>query len=91
LIQINRAIALLAYRTRVLCLRYSEEGMRPPSPDNNHHATPHDLFLYLLAEMEAVMQRGTIRWDAESALSAQQRLDRVSAILRRIAAERRKH
>ena len=48
-------------------------------------------FLYLLAEMEAAIRRGTIQWDAESAVSAQQRLDRLSAILRRIAAEVREH
>ena len=38
--------------------------MRPPLPDNNNsHPTPHDQFLYLLAEMEAAIERGTIRWD----------------------------
>ena len=66
--------------------------MPPPLPDNNNnHPTPHDQFLYLLAEMEAAIERGTIQWDAESAVSAQQRLDRLSAILRRIAAEVREH
>ena len=39
--------------------------MRSPPPDNNHRAMPHDLFLYLLAEMEAVIERGIIRWDGE--------------------------
>jgi len=57
----------------------ARNAMRQPLRDsNNNHPTPYDQFLYLLAEMEAVMQRGTIRWDAESALSAQQRLDRMS-------------
>ena len=65
--------------------------MRRPQPDNNHHPTSYQLFLYLLAEMEAAIEHGTIQWDAESAVSAQQRLDRLSAILRRIAAEIREH
>ncbi|MGA9017243.1 MAG: hypothetical protein WB509_32500, partial [Acetobacteraceae bacterium] len=70
----------------------ARNAMRPPLPDNNNsHPTPHDQFLYLLAEMEAAIERGTIRWEAESAVSAQQRLDRLSAILRRIAAEVREH
>jgi hypothetical protein len=62
-----------------------------PQPDNNDNPTPPDQFLYLLAEMEAAVERGTIQWDAESAMSAQQRLDRLNAILRRIAAEIREH
>jgi len=48
-------------------------------------------FLYLLSELEQAVGRGTIKWDADAALSAQQRLDRLAAILRRIAAEARDH
>ena len=48
-------------------------------------------FLYLLSELEQAVERGTIKWDAAAALSAQQRLDRLAAILRRIAAEARDH
>ena len=42
----------------------ARNAMRPPLPDNNNsHPTPHDQFLYLLAEMEAAIERGTIQWD----------------------------
>jgi hypothetical protein len=46
-------------------------------------------FLYLLSELEQAVARDTIKWDAAAALSAQKRLDRLAAILRRIAAEAR--
>jgi hypothetical protein len=48
-------------------------------------------FLFLLSELEQAVARDTIRWDAAAALSAQKRLDRLAAILQRIAAEARDH
>jgi len=48
-------------------------------------------FLYLLSELEQAVARDTIKWDAAAALSAQKRLDRLAAILQRIAAEARDH
>jgi hypothetical protein len=46
-------------------------------------------FLYLLSELERAVGRGTIKWSAAAALSAQQRLDRLAALLRSIADEAR--
>jgi len=48
-------------------------------------------FLYLLSELEQAVARDTIKWDAAAALSAQERLDRLAAILQRIVAEARDH
>jgi hypothetical protein len=53
--------------------------------------THHENFLYLLGELERVVERGVIEWNAESALAAQHRLDRLAAMVRRIAAGIRKH
>jgi len=39
-------------------------------------------FLYLLSELEQAVERGTIKWDAAAALSAQQRLE--TEILKRV-------
>jgi hypothetical protein len=46
---------------------------------------------YLLGELEGAIERGGIEWDAASALAAQQRLDRLAAIVRQIAAGFRRH
>ena len=53
--------------------------------------TPQENFLGLLAELEQAIERNTIEWDATSAISTQQRLDRLAAIMRRIAAGVRDH
>ena len=63
---------------------------------NNPPADPPRLtrqedFLYLLSELEEVMEMGGVEWDPDSAVSAQERLDRLAAIMRRIAAELRNH
>jgi hypothetical protein len=53
--------------------------------------THHEKFLYLLHELEQVVEKRVIEWNAESALAAQHRLDRLAAMVRRIAAGIRKH
>ena len=53
--------------------------------------TPQENFLGLLAELEQAIERNTIEWDATSAISTQQRLDRLAAMMRRIAAGVRDH
>jgi hypothetical protein len=45
----------------------------------------HENFLYLLAEMERTLERGTIRWTPASAQSAQRRLVNMFAELGVIA------
>ena len=47
--------------------------------------------MYLLSELERVVELGGIEWDADSALAAQQRLDRLAAIVQQIAAGFRRH
>jgi len=64
---------------------------RPSDPNSLDTPMASENFLYLLSELEQAVERGTIKWDAAAALSAQQRLDRLAAILRRIAAEARDH
>jgi hypothetical protein len=59
--------------------------------DDDEDVTSLDDFLDLLAEIEAAVDRGAIQWDATSAVSAQERLDRLSAIMRRVASEIREH
>jgi hypothetical protein len=39
--------------------------------------TPYENFLYLLAEMEVAIERGTIRWSPETAKEARRRLGRL--------------
>ena len=53
--------------------------------------THYENFLYLLSELERVVETSNIEWDAESAIAAQHRLDRLAAMMRRIAAGIRKH
>jgi hypothetical protein len=65
--------------------------MRQPPPDNNGNHLPLRQLRYLLTEMEAAIERSPIQWDEESAVSAQEGLNRLSAILRRIAADVGKH
>jgi hypothetical protein len=60
----------------------NEPGGTPTHPEN---------FLYLLGELERAVERGVIEWNAESALAAKHRLDRLAAMVRRIAAGIRKH
>jgi hypothetical protein len=50
-----------------------------------------DNLMYLLSELERVVELGGIEWDADSALAAQQRLDRLAAIVQQIAAGFRRH
>ena len=48
-------------------------------------------FMYILSELERAVELGGIEWDAASALAAQQRLDRLAAIVQQIAAGFRRH
>jgi hypothetical protein len=48
---------------------------------------PYENFLYLLAEMEAAIDRGTIRWSPETAKAAQRRLGRLFMRLDAIATQ----
>jgi hypothetical protein len=63
----------------------------PDEPNDDRPITYYERFLYLLTELEQVVEQGGIQWEAESAVVSQRRLDRLSAIIRRIAAERRSH
>jgi hypothetical protein len=45
-----------------------------PLTDPSGPPTPYENFLYLLAEMEAAIERGTIRWPPETAKAARDRL-----------------
>jgi hypothetical protein len=53
--------------------------------------TPYEQFLYLLWEMEAVIERGTIRWPPETAKEARWRLGRLCIQLDVIATPPRVH
>ena len=53
--------------------------------------TPHEGILHHLAELERLIERRIVQWDAEDAILVQRRLDRLAAIVRRIAAELRGH
>jgi hypothetical protein len=59
--------------------------MRKRNPSSAVAVTAHENFLYLLAEMEASLQRGTIQWTAESAEAAQRRVTNLLADLGAIA------
>jgi hypothetical protein len=52
-------------------------------------ASAFESFLYLLTELEWVVDRGVIEWSAVSAEAAQHRLDKLSAELSRIASKLR--
>lgn len=60
-------------------------GMPKRRPDPAGEVTAHENFLYLLAEMEASIERGTIRWTAELAETAQRRLANIYADVAAIA------
>ena len=60
---------------------------RPPDDAE----TPHEGILHHLAELEHLIERRIVQWDAEDAILVQRRLDRLAAIVRRIAAELRGH
>jgi hypothetical protein len=47
---------------------------------------PYENFIYLVAELEAALDRRTIHWSAPSVRAAQQRLAKLSAELHQIAA-----
>jgi hypothetical protein len=49
--------------------------------------TSHENFLYLLTELELVVGSGKIEWSAVSAITAQRRLDRLSATVRTLATQ----
>ena len=55
----------------------------PPGPDGP--PTAHENFLYLLAEMEASLARGTIPWTADEVQPAKRRVANVFADLDAIA------
>ena len=63
-------------------------GMSTPPDDAE---TPHEGILHHLAELERLIERRIVQWDAEDAILVQRRLDRLAAIVRRIAAELRGH
>jgi hypothetical protein len=65
--------------------------MTEPPKEPNGLLTRRDNFLYLLWELERSVELGGIEWDADSALAAQQRLDRLAAIVQQIAAGFRRH
>jgi hypothetical protein len=65
--------------------------MANPQEDYVTAPTPQENFLGLLTELEQAIERNTIEWDATSAISTQQRLDRLAAMMRRIAAGVRDH
>jgi len=60
--------------------------MTDPPKEPNGRPTRLDNFMYLLSELERAVELGGIEWDAASALAAQQRLDRLAAIVQQIAA-----
>jgi hypothetical protein len=59
--------------------------MRKRRPGRAARATAYDNFLFHLAEMEAAIERGGIRWTTETADSAQRRLSGVFADVAAIA------
>jgi hypothetical protein len=63
--------------------------MRKSKPGRPARVTAYDNFLYLLTEMEATIERGGIRWTAESAEAAQHRLANVLADVVAIAVQLR--
>jgi hypothetical protein len=65
--------------------------MTDPPKEPNGSPTRLDNFMYLLSELERAVELGGIEWDAASALAAQQRLDRLAAIVQQIAAGFRRH
>ena len=42
--------------------------------------TPHEGILHHLAELERLIERRIVQWDAEDAILVQRRLDRLAAI-----------
>lgn len=60
---------------------------RPPNDDE----TQRDGILHHLAELERLIERRIAQWNAEDAILVQRRLDRLAAMVRRIAAELRGH
>ena len=65
--------------------------MTDPPKEPNGPPTRLDNLMYLRSELERVVELGGIEWDADSALAAQQRLDRLAAIVQQIAAGFRRH
>jgi hypothetical protein len=63
---------------------------KPPEaePDGTSHI---EHFLHLLEQLERTVEHDLVEWNAESALAAQRRVDRLAAMLRRIAAGLRHH
>jgi len=47
------------------------------SDDSAGPSAPHDNFLYLLAELEATLERGSIIWPPGAAKAAQRRIGRL--------------
>jgi hypothetical protein len=65
--------------------------MANPPEDQPDGSARIEHFLHLLAELERTVEHDLVEWNAESALSAQRRVDRLAAMLRRIAAGLRPH
>jgi hypothetical protein len=62
----------------------------PPEEPTGPLTRLHD-FMYILSELERAVELGGIEWDAASADVAQRSLDRLAAIMQRIAAGFRHH
>jgi hypothetical protein len=65
--------------------------MTTPPEDDADGPTRIEHFLHLLGELERAVEHDVIEWNAESAIAAQRRVDRLGAMLRRIAAGLRHH
>lgn len=65
--------------------------MAGPPEDHPDGSSRIEHFLHLLGELERTVEHDLIEWNAESAIAAQRRVDRLGAMLRRIAAGLRNH
>lgn len=66
-------------------------GMTEPPERQRERDSPLHHFLHALGELERTVEHDLIQWNAELALAAQRRLDKIVAILRRITAGLRSH
>jgi hypothetical protein len=49
--------------------------------------TGYESFIYLLTEIEIVVESGTVNWSAESAVAASRRLDKLAATVHELAVQ----
>ena len=52
-----------------------------PAPDSDEWPTRRDLFFFYLSELEQMIVRGEVEWDAQSAKAAQVRLAKLFMVL----------